>query len=53
MKKALMAATVFKFLNFEKSDMTILKEKGYEIHTATNMGESDWLKDDICNSRNA
>lgn len=46
MKKALMVATVFKFLNFEKSDMTILKEKGYEIHTATNMGESDWLKDD-------
>lgn len=46
MKKALMVATVFKFLNFEKSDMAILKEKGYEVHTATNMRESDWLKDD-------
>lgn len=46
MKKALFVATVFKFLDFEKSDMGILKERGYEIHTATNMIESSWLKDD-------
>jgi glycosyltransferase involved in cell wall biosynthesis len=26
--------------------MKILKEMGYEVHTATNMNESEWLKDD-------
>lgn len=46
MKKVLFVATVYKFLNFEKSDMELLKDMGYEIHTATNMGEADWLKDD-------
>ena len=46
MKKVLFVATVFKFLNFERSDMEILKGMGYEIHVATNMEESDWLKDD-------
>lgn len=46
MKKALIVATVFKFLNFEESDMSILKKMGYEIHTATNMREDVWLQDD-------
>jgi len=46
MKKVLFVATVYKFLNFEKNDMSILREKGYEIHSATNMYESEWLKDD-------
>lgn len=46
MKKVLFVATVFKFLYFEKSDMEILKSKGYEIHTATNMHSEDWLQDD-------
>lgn len=46
MKKVLFVATVYKFLNFERSDMEILKNMGYEIHTATNMGDADWLKDD-------
>ncbi len=46
MKKALVVATVYKFLSFEISDMNILKKMGYEIHTATNMSETDWLKDD-------
>ncbi|MCI8299184.1 MAG: glycosyltransferase family 4 protein [Lachnospiraceae bacterium] len=46
MKKVLFVATVFKFLNFEESDMNILKNMGYEIHTATNMQESEWLRDD-------
>ena len=46
MRKVLFVATVYKFLNFERSDMEILKDMGFEIHTATNMGEADWLKDD-------
>lgn len=46
MKKVLFVATVYKFLNFERSDMGILKDMGFEIHTATNMGEADWLKDE-------
>ena len=46
MKKVLFVATVYKFLNFEISDIEILKRMGYEIHTATNMSEADWLKDD-------
>lgn len=45
-KKALFVATVFRFLNFEKSDMELLKEMGYEIYTATNRKESEWLQDD-------
>lgn len=44
--KVLFVATVYKFLNFEKSDMEILKGMGYEVHTATNMSESNWLNDD-------
>ena len=48
MKKVLFVATVYKFLNFEKNDMKILKEMGFEIHTATNMSNEDWLKDDGC-----
>lgn len=46
MKRALVVATVFKFLNFEKSDIEILQSMGYEVHTATNMHEADWLQDD-------
>lgn len=46
MKRALIVATVFKFLNFEKSDIQILIDMGYEVHTATNMQEADWLRDD-------
>ena len=46
MKKVLFVATVYKFLNFERSDMELLKHMGYQIHTATNMREADWLKDD-------
>ena len=45
MRKVLFVATVYKFLNFERSDMEILKDMGFEIHTATNMGEADWLKE--------
>lgn len=45
-KKVLFVATVFRFLQFEKSDMEILKKKGCEIHTATNMISYDWLSDD-------
>ncbi len=37
MKKVLFVATVFRFFNFEKSDMQILSDMGYEIHTASNM----------------
>lgn len=46
MKRALIVATVFKFLNFEKSDIEILISMGYEVHTATNMQEAGWLRDD-------
>ena len=46
MKKALIVATVYKFLNFEKNDIKILKELGYEVHCATNMNGENWLKDD-------
>ena len=45
-KKALFVATVFKFLSFEKSDMELLKDMGYEIYTAANRKESEWLQDD-------
>ena len=46
MKRALIVATVFKFLNFEKSDIQILLDMGYEVHIATNMQGEDWLRDD-------
>lgn len=46
MKKVLIVATVYHFLNFEKSDIQILKNMGYEIHTATNMEGEKWLQDD-------
>lgn len=45
-KKVLFVATVFDFLSFEESDMNILHNMGYEVHTATNMNSDDWLKDD-------
>lgn len=45
MKRVLIVATVFKFLNFEKNDIKILHNLGYEIHTATNMQSEDWLRD--------
>lgn len=44
--KVLFVATVYKFLNFEKSDMEMLKGMGYEVHTATNMSAPNWLNDD-------
>ncbi|MEY8515929.1 glycosyltransferase [Lachnospiraceae bacterium 29-84] len=46
MKKVLIVATVFKFLIFERNDIEILKKMGFEVHSATNMNEADWLKDD-------
>lgn len=46
MKKVLFVATVYRFLKFEKSDMELLKAKGYEIHTGANMYEAEWLQDD-------
>lgn len=46
MKKALFTATVYRFLNFEKNDMELLKEMGFDIYTATNMYEAEWLNDD-------
>jgi glycosyltransferase involved in cell wall biosynthesis len=45
MKKVLFTATVFDFLHFEVSDIQILQSMGYEVHVATNMLNSDWLKD--------
>lgn len=45
-KKVLFVATVYRFLGFERSDMKILRDLGYEVHTASNMHEADWLKDD-------
>ncbi len=48
MKKVLFVATVYKFLNFEKSDMQILRQMGFEIHSATNMKGEKWLQDDGC-----
>ena len=35
MKNVLFVATVYKFFNFEKSDMSILKNMGYVIHTVS------------------
>mgnify|MGYP001191522861 CR=1 FL=1 len=46
MKKVLFVATVFRFLNFEKSDMKLLQDLGFEVHTATNMHGEKWLQDD-------
>ena len=46
MKKALIVASVFGFLDFEVNDIKLLQSLGYEIHTATNMMEADWLKND-------
>lgn len=46
MKKVLFVATVFRFLNFEKSDMRLLQNLDYEVHTATNMHSEKWLQDD-------
>lgn len=40
-KKVLFVATVFGFLDFERSDMEILKRMGYEIHIATNINNDD------------
>lgn len=37
---------MYRFLKFEKSDMELLKAKGYEIHTGANMYEAEWLQDD-------
>ena len=40
-RKALVVATVGRFLNFEKNDMKILKELGYEVHCAANFCVED------------
>lgn len=51
MKKVLFVATVFRFFNFEKSDMEILSSMGFEIHTASNMyGYKDLGDDGTLNS---
>ena len=43
MKKALMVSTVIGFLaSFEKSDICILQEMGYEVHCAANY---NWFND--------
>ena len=40
MKKALITASVFGFIgSFEKSNIQILLDKGYEVHVATNMSK--------------
>lgn len=36
-KKAIVVATLGRFFNFEKNDIKLLQELGYEVHTATNM----------------
>lgn len=41
MKKALFVATIGSFFNFEKSDMQILSELGYEIHCAADFANGD------------
>lgn len=46
MKKILIVATVYHFLNFEKNDIQMLENLGYEVHTATNMKAEKWLQDD-------
>lgn len=46
MKKALIVATVFRFLNFEKNDIKILQAMGFEVHCAMNMNQGGWLSDD-------
>lgn len=37
MKRALIVATVGRFFNFEKNDIKLLQELGYEVHCATNL----------------
>ncbi|MTM75812.1 hypothetical protein GMB12_12235, partial [Turicibacter sanguinis] len=40
MKKALITASVYGFIgSFEKSNINILLEQGYEVHVATNMSK--------------
>lgn len=39
MKKALVVATVIRFLGFERNDITILQELGYEVHCAANLSD--------------
>ena len=41
MKKVLFVATVGNFFNFEKSDMDILEDFGYEVHCAANFYDGD------------
>lgn len=46
MKKVLIVATVVRFLNFERNDIKILREMGYEVHCATNLiDENERTKD--------
>lgn len=46
MKRALVVATVGRFFDFEKNDIRLMKELGYEVHGATNMNleEDDTLE---------
>lgn len=37
-KKALIVATVGRFLSFEKNNIRLLWEAGYTVHCATNFG---------------
>ena len=41
MKKALFAATVGSFFNFERNDIKILQSMGYEVHIAANLNLSE------------
>lgn len=46
MKKALIVATVVRFLGFERNDIKLLKELGYEVHCATDLtGETEKTSD--------
>lgn len=49
MKKALIVASVWPFLGFEKNDMKLLKEMGYEIHCATDFNVKSGLDIDFTN----
>lgn len=46
MKKVLFVATVIRFLNFERGDIKLLQDMGYEVHCATNLeGENERTED--------
>lgn len=47
--KVLIVASIWPFFNFEKHDIRILQELGYEVHCATNFKEDNGRKVDIHN----